>query len=35
VKNEDGSRAVSTLVSEEVHEAVLGEGNRWVGMRLW
>jgi two-component system NtrC family sensor kinase len=31
VKNQDGSRAISTLVSEEVHDAVLGEGKRWVG----
>jgi two-component system NtrC family sensor kinase len=31
VKNEDGSRAISTLVSEEVYDAVLVEGNRWVG----
>jgi two-component system NtrC family sensor kinase len=31
VKNQDGSRAVSTLVSEEVHDVVLGQGKRWVG----
>ncbi len=31
VKNQDGSRAISTLVSEEVDDAVLKEGRRWVG----
>jgi two-component system NtrC family sensor kinase len=31
VKNLDGSRAISTLVSEEVNDAVLREGRRWVG----
>ena len=31
VKNEDGSRAISTLVSEEVYDAVLTGGKRWVG----
>lgn len=31
VRNQDGSRAVSTLVSEEVHDVVLGQGRRWVG----
>ena len=31
VKNQDGSRAVSTLVSQEVHDVVLGQGKRWVG----
>jgi two-component system NtrC family sensor kinase len=31
VKNKDGSRAISTLVSEEVYEAVLMEGKHWVG----
>ena len=31
VKNQDGSRAISTLVSEEVYDAVLTEGKRWVG----
>jgi two-component system, NtrC family, sensor kinase len=31
VKNEDGTRALGTLVSEEVSNAVLREGRRWVG----
>ena len=31
VKNEDGSRAITTLLSEEVHNAVLSEGRRFVG----
>jgi two-component system NtrC family sensor kinase len=31
VKNEDGSRAITTLVSEEVHNTVLNEGKRFVG----
>ena len=31
VRNEDGTRAIGTLVSEEVYDAVLKEGKRWVG----
>ncbi len=31
VKNSDGTRAIGTLVSEEVNDAVLHEGGRWVG----
>ncbi len=31
VRNRDGSRAITTLVSREVADAVLGQGNRWVG----
>jgi two-component system NtrC family sensor kinase len=31
VKNEDGSRAIGTLVSSEVDDAVLNGGRRWVG----
>jgi len=31
VRNEDGSRAISTLVSDEVADAVLVRGERWVG----
>lgn len=31
VKNADGSRAIGTMVSSEVHDAVLVEGKRWVG----
>lgn len=31
VKNKDGSRAITTLVSSEVSDAVLGQGKRWVG----
>lgn len=31
VKNQDGSRAITTLVSEEVHDAVISNGKRWVG----
>jgi two-component system, NtrC family, sensor kinase len=31
VKNADGSRAIGTLVSSEVYDAVLKEGKRWVG----
>jgi two-component system NtrC family sensor kinase len=31
VKNEDGTRAIATLVSEEVYDAVLREGKRFVG----
>jgi two-component system NtrC family sensor kinase len=31
VMNEDGSRAIATLVSEEVNDAVLTRGERWVG----
>jgi len=31
VKNTDGTRALGTLVSGEVHDGVLGAGKRWVG----
>ena len=31
VKNADGSRAIGTLVSSEVYDAVLKDGKRWVG----
>jgi two-component system NtrC family sensor kinase len=31
VKNEDGSYAISTLVSEEIYDAVILNGERWVG----
>lgn len=31
VKNQDGTRALGTLVSDEVHDVVLKEGKRWVG----
>jgi len=31
VKNADGTRAIGTLVSSEVYDAVLREGRRWVG----
>ena len=31
VKNKDGTRALGTLVSTEVHDVVLAEGRRWVG----
>ncbi len=31
VKNKDGTRALGTLVSNEVHDVVLAEGKRWVG----
>jgi two-component system NtrC family sensor kinase len=31
VKNEDGTYAISTLVSEEVYDRVLLEGKKWVG----
>lgn len=31
VKNSDGTRAMGTLVSEEVGDAVLRHGERWVG----
>ncbi len=31
VKNEDGSYAISTLVSEEIYDAVIFNGERWVG----
>jgi two-component system NtrC family sensor kinase len=31
VRNQDGSRAISTLVSEEVYDAVLRDGKRWLG----
>jgi len=31
VRNRDGSRAISTLVSDEVYDAVLTQGKRWVG----
>jgi two-component system NtrC family sensor kinase len=31
VKNKDGTRALGTLVSSEVHDVVLGEGKRWIG----
>jgi len=31
VKNEDGTRAIGTLVSQEVKDAVLQDGRRWVG----
>ncbi|MBU2444449.1 MAG: cache domain-containing protein, partial [Bacteroidetes bacterium] len=31
VKNLDGSRAISSLVSEEVYDKVLVEGKKWIG----
>lgn len=31
VMNDDGTYAISTLVSEEVNNVVLGEGKRWTG----
>ena len=31
VKNEDGSPAITTLVSEEVNDAVLRSGEKWLG----
>jgi len=31
VMNADGSRAIGTLVSSEVYDAVLNQGKRWVG----
>jgi two-component system NtrC family sensor kinase len=31
VKNLDGTRALGTVVSDEVHDVVLSEGRRWVG----
>lgn len=31
VKNEDGTVAITTLVSEEVNDAVLRDGKRWIG----
>lgn len=31
VKNEDGSYAISTLVSEEVYDAVILSGEKWIG----
>jgi two-component system NtrC family sensor kinase len=31
VKNEDGSYAISTLVSEEVYNSVLLNGRKWIG----
>lgn len=31
VKNEDGSPAITTLVSEEVNDAVLRNGEKWLG----
>ncbi len=31
VKNEDGTVAIATLVSEEVNDAVLRDGERWIG----
>ncbi len=31
VKNEDGSVAITTLVSEEVNDAVLRDGKLWIG----
>ena len=31
VKNADGTRAIGTLVSGEVYDAVIVEGRRWVG----
>jgi two-component system NtrC family sensor kinase len=31
VRNQDGTRALGTLVSDEVHHAVLTNGKRWVG----
>lgn len=31
VRNEDGSRAITSLVSEEVYDQVLVNGKRWVG----
>ena len=31
VKNQDGTRALGTLVSDEVNDGVLHQGKRWVG----
>ncbi len=31
VRNEDGSRAIGTRVSEEVYNRVIGEGKPWIG----
>jgi len=31
VKNEDGSRAIGTRVSEDVYNQVVGEGKQWIG----
>ena len=31
VKNQDGSRAITTLVSDEVYDGVINQGNRFVG----
>jgi two-component system NtrC family sensor kinase len=31
VKNQDGTRALGTLVSDEIRDRVLKEGSRWVG----
>ncbi|RCK72880.1 MAG: sensor histidine kinase [Ignavibacteriae bacterium] len=31
VKNEDGSRAIATLVSEDVFNTVIENGERWIG----
>lgn len=31
VKNEDGSRAIATQVSEDVYRAVIEKGERWIG----
>ena len=31
VKNQDGTRAITTLISDEVHDAVLQRGERFVG----
>ena len=31
VKNQDGSRAIATLISDEVYDAVVKDGKRWVG----
>lgn len=31
VKNQDGTRAIETLVSEEVYKTVLEKGERWIG----
>lgn len=31
VKNEDGSRAIGTQVTQEVYDRVIGQGERWIG----